>query len=280
MKFDRRKMVQMERPELNYLAQLFPKFTLKLLHIILKYTFKYFLLLVTLLAECRHVYMFSTKRFSGGLGYDYEQDIGNLSKLPRHMSFVINEDVATDYCDVINLIVWTIAMGIPYISLYDRHGILKAGEERLSKMIKFKLIDILGEKKSKGINVVLKDSSYKYENGITYPKNFCVQLLSEEDGKADIVASAKRIATDLCDNNIKPKDINIDLVNNSLKAIENVPDPELVVQFGSVYTLQGFLPWQTRLSEILNVKTHKKICYRKFHALLLQFSKCQQRFGT
>ena len=38
------------------------------------------------------------------------------------MSFVINEDVNTDYCDIANLIVWTIAMGIPYISLYDRHG--------------------------------------------------------------------------------------------------------------------------------------------------------------
>lgn len=271
---------KIERPELHHAVKYFPSFLLKLIQIILRYTLKYLLLAITLIAECRRVYIFSSKRFSGGLGYDYGQDMGNLSKLPRHMSFVINEDVSTDYCDIANLIVWTIAMGIPYISLYDRHGILKAGEERLGKVVKDKVETLLGSKRAKGINVILKDSSYRYENGITYPKKFCVQLLSEEDGRADVVETSKLIAADLCDNNITEKDINIDYVNKSLKAIDNIPDPELIIQFGCVYTLQGFLPWQTRLSEILNVKTHKKICYNKFYGLLMRFSKCSQRFGA
>ena len=113
---------EIKPPTVHKLVKYFPQFTLKVLHVVVKYTLKYLLLILTLLAECRRVYYFSTKQFSGGLGYDYEQDMGNLSKLPRHMSFVINEDVTTDYCDIANLIVWTIAMGIPYISLYDRHG--------------------------------------------------------------------------------------------------------------------------------------------------------------
>jgi len=113
-----------KRPKTHKIVKYFPGLLLRTIHLVAKYTLKYLLLVITLIAECRRVYAFSTKRFNGGLGYDYEQDMGNLSRLPRHMSFVINEDVSTDYCDVANLIVWTIAMGIPYISLYDRHGIL------------------------------------------------------------------------------------------------------------------------------------------------------------
>jgi len=270
---------EIKPPSAHKLVKYFPQFTLKVLHMVVNYTLKYLLLILTLLAECRRVYYFSTKQFSGGLGYDYEQDMGNLSKLPRHMSFVINEDVTTDYCDIANLIVWTIAMGIPYISLYDRHGILKAGESRLGKVIKQKVVKTFGQKKAQGIDVVLKDSSYRYQNGITYPKKFCVQLLSEEDGRADIISTTKRIAADYADNNIEEKNINIDHINKSLKAIENIPDPELVVQFGNIYSLNGYLPWQTRLSEILNLKTHKKICYSQYYNLLARFSKCDQRFG-
>ena len=52
---------------------------------------------------------------------------------------------------------------------------------------------------------------------IAYPKKFCVQLLSEEDGRADIVSTAKRIAADYADNNIQEKQITIDHINKSLK---------------------------------------------------------------
>lgn len=114
---------KMEQPKLHHAVKYFPDVILRIFLIIIQYTMKYLLLTFTILAEFKKVYAVSTKQFTGGLGYDQlQQDFGNLSKLPRHMSFVINEDVSTDYCDVANLIVWTIAMGIPYISLYDRHG--------------------------------------------------------------------------------------------------------------------------------------------------------------
>jgi len=37
----------------------------------------------------------------------------------------------------------------------------------LGKIVKNKVIELLGPKKSQGINVVLKDSSYRYQNGIS-----------------------------------------------------------------------------------------------------------------
>ena len=88
-----------------------------------QYLFRYCVLVYTFLEEIRRIYIASTRRLSGGLSYEYLQyDMGNLSKLPQHMSFVVNEDIDTDSCDIANLMCWTIAMGIPYITLYDRHG--------------------------------------------------------------------------------------------------------------------------------------------------------------
>ena len=46
---------------------------------------------------------------------------------------------------------------------------------------------------------------------------FCVQLLSEEDGRTDIVNTAKLIAADYADNNMEEKQINIDNIDKSLK---------------------------------------------------------------
>ena len=90
------------------------------IHCVLKYT----ILISSFLVELKQHYTNSTRTFAGRLSFKHvERDISNLNKLPKHMSYVVNEDVGTDnYCDLANLVVWTIAMGIPYISLYDRHG--------------------------------------------------------------------------------------------------------------------------------------------------------------
>lgn len=50
-------------------------------------------------------------------------DTRNLTKLPRHISFVVLESDIS-FVDLAQLIVWSMAMGIPYISVYDREGML------------------------------------------------------------------------------------------------------------------------------------------------------------
>ena len=44
-----------------------------------------------------------------------------LTKLPRHISFVVLESDIS-FVDLAQLIVWSMAMGIPYVSVYDREG--------------------------------------------------------------------------------------------------------------------------------------------------------------
>lgn len=47
----------------------------------------------------------------------------------------------------------------------------------------------------------------------------CVQLLSEEDGKTDLLESARRIASDYSQKNLEMKEINIEYIDKSLKGM-------------------------------------------------------------
>ena len=102
----------------------FPYLLSYYIFVAIRYTLKYILLICTFLTEFKKFYVNSSQYFTGCFTSGHlQRDIRNLSKLPKHMSYVINEDVGSEnYCDLANLVVWTIAMGIPYISLYDRHG--------------------------------------------------------------------------------------------------------------------------------------------------------------
>lgn len=52
---------------------------------------------------------------------EIRKDSKDLSRLPRHISFVVLEP-SISFTDLAQLIVWSMAMGIPYISVYDREG--------------------------------------------------------------------------------------------------------------------------------------------------------------
>lgn len=261
-------------------VKVFPRIFYQLILFIVKYTLKYVLVLCTFLTEFRRIYSVSTRTFRGGLTIDHlQRDLGNLSKLPKHLSFVINEDVDTDYFDLVNLVLWTIAMGIPYITIYERHGLLKAGEFRFREAIGMKINEFLGCEQAKRINVVVKDSQSKYENGKILPKQFCVQLLSEADGREDVAIATKSILSDIKKRRIKKDDITVDKISSYLRGMNGLPDPDLIVQFGKTLSLEGYPPWQTRLSEIVHIDSHKHVTYGEFYDVLCKFSRCQQRLG-
>ena len=52
---------------------------------------------------------------------EIREDSKDLAKLPRHISFVVLESNIS-FVDLASLIVWSMALGIPYISVYDREG--------------------------------------------------------------------------------------------------------------------------------------------------------------
>ncbi len=48
-------------------------------------------------------------------------DSKNLKKLPLHIGFLIGEEDFS-YTDIAKMLIWSMTMGITYISLYDRTG--------------------------------------------------------------------------------------------------------------------------------------------------------------
>jgi dehydrodolichyl diphosphate syntase complex subunit NUS1 len=77
-----------------------------------------------------------------------------------------------------------------------------------------------------------------------------VLLISEDDGRSTLVDLTKVLTTMAQKNKIKPGDINAEVIDSELE--ESVMgEPELLVLFGPGVKLDGYPPWQVRLTEIL-----------------------------
>ena len=50
-----------------------------------------------------------------------ENDSKLLKKLPIHIGILVGEDEVS-FADIANMILWCMAMGVSYISIYDRNG--------------------------------------------------------------------------------------------------------------------------------------------------------------
>ena len=75
-------------------------------------------------------------------------------------------------------------------------------------------------------------------------------MLSEADGRRTLVDLAKTLAEMSQKRRISPQDITADLIDAEIS--ESVmEEPDLVILFGgNDIVLQGYPPWQMRLSEI------------------------------
>ncbi|WAR08347.1 NGBR-like protein [Mya arenaria] len=70
-------------------------------------------------------------------------------------------------------------------------------------------------------------------------------------------------------------------INSGWKTQEEsgYPDPDIIIRFGSVESLLGFMPWHVRLTEILSVPSHIGLEYKAFKSVLVNYGNTHQRFG-
>ena len=73
---------------------------------------------VTLFQQIRRYFSLSLRTCTY---WKIREDSKDLRKVPRHISFVVLES-DINFVDLAHLIVWSMAMRIQYISLYDREG--------------------------------------------------------------------------------------------------------------------------------------------------------------
>ncbi|VTJ75981.1 Hypothetical predicted protein, partial [Marmota monax] len=108
----------------------------------------------------------------------------SLEKLPVHMGLVITaEEQEPSFSDIASIVVWCMAVGISYISVYDHQGIFKRNNSRLMDEILKQQQELLGLDCSK-YSPGFANSNDKDDQVLNC--HLAVKVLSPEDGKADI----------------------------------------------------------------------------------------------
>uniref|UniRef100_A0A3P8SQ74 ditrans,polycis-polyprenyl diphosphate synthase [(2E,6E)-farnesyldiphosphate specific] n=1 Tax=Amphiprion percula TaxID=161767 RepID=A0A3P8SQ74_AMPPE len=197
-----------------------------------------------------------------------------LEKLPVHVGLLVAEEEPS-YSDVANLVVWCMAVGISYVSVYDNHGIFRKNNSRLLEEI-LRQQNLLGVDGSKYSIEFLSNGSDKHNVVSCRPT---VKVLSPEDGKQSIVQAAQQICRSVENKERSSKDISVSMLDVLLRESKNIPDPDLVLKFGPVNSTLGFLPWHIRLTEFISLPSHRDVSYDNMLDALQRYASCQQRLG-
>ncbi|XP_013394964.1 dehydrodolichyl diphosphate synthase complex subunit nus1 [Lingula anatina] len=206
-------------------------------------------------------------------------DSKSLKRLPIHLGVIILEDNIS-YIDIANIIIWCMTLGISYISVYDRKGVIRQNQKHLAEEI-HKRKEELYKKRRESFNINVYNGLYdssKY-TGPSSSNSSDVQLLSEEDGQLSLVQVAKEISKSVKEKRWKVEDVSLQNVENYLLEKSRFPDPDLVIKFGAAECLMGFLPWQIRLTEFFVSPSHRGLSYKTFLSLLQDYGNTRQRFG-
>lgn len=219
-----------------------------------------------------------------------------LPKMPQHIAFLFLEDLSC--ADIAKLIVWTVMADIPVISLFDPSGELKERQDELLLAVRIEYVEQTSADEIPPLSlswrphtdsetvVVHSGGKYMYpdtngngSSSVGSEKKLSVSLLCPKDGKKDIVNAAREIASEVEKGGLNPSDISEQFLSDKLKTNQGLPDPCLLVRFGSVASNADFPPWQIRLTEMHHLTTHRRITSDQYLEVLFKYAKCHQRFG-
>ncbi|XP_006626351.2 dehydrodolichyl diphosphate synthase complex subunit nus1 [Lepisosteus oculatus] len=207
----------------------------------------------------------------------WRADGKSLEKLPLHVGLLIAEEEPR-YTDIANLVVWCMAVGISYVSVYDNQGIFRRNNSRLMDEILKQQQDLLGVDTLKPSVEFLNNSNEKLDHQALWCQA-AVRVLSPDDGKPSIVRAAQQLCQLVEQKERRAADIDVNMVDSVLKGAKHIPDPDLVLKFGPVDSTLGFLPWHIRLTEFISLPSHINITYEDFFLALKRYAACEQRQG-
>ncbi|KAM6915334.1 dehydrodolichyl diphosphate synthase complex subunit nus1 [Xenentodon cancila] len=200
-----------------------------------------------------------------------------LEKLPAHVGLMVAEEEPS-YTDVANLVVWCMAVGVSYVSVYDNHGVIQKNNSRLQDEIVRQQQHFLGVDGSKYDVELLSNHGDDLQQYVVSCRP-TVKVLSPEDGKFSIVQAAKQLCHSVENKERSSRDISVSTLDKLLRESKNIPDPELVLKFGPVNSTLGFLPWHIRLTEFISLPSHRNVSYEDLLGALQRYGACQQRLG-
>ena len=107
-----------------------------------------------------------------------------------------------------------------------------------------------------------------------------IVIIDESDGRQTLVDLTKTLAEMAQHDKLRPADISSDLVDAEIS--ESVmAEPDLLILFGDRILLDGYPPWQVRLTEIFIVQDSVGgVGYHVFLRALYKYGQAQFRLGS
>lgn len=212
-----------------------------------------------------------------GRSWRWQSDLACLEKLPVHIGLLVTEEELS-YTDIATLVVWCMAVGISYISVYDTCGIFQKKNSCVLEEIIRQQQELLGVDPVKyNVGTLSSDSDSLQHHVVSCRPT--VKLLSSEDGKQRIVQAAQQLCRSVEKKAMSSKDINVSMLDIILRDSRKIPDPDLVLKFGPVDSTLGFLPWHIRLTEFISLPSHKNVSYEQLLGALQRYGSFHQRLG-
>ena len=239
-----------------------------------------------------------------------QRDVKDLSRLPEHLSVILKYRVEEENAleslmdEVAELSAWSAAAGIPVLSVYEKSGVLKGFTALLQELVDQKLASYFGpapaapSSKIHTPNNSSSAASSQANGRATDRPQLNILLLSAADGRETLVDLTRTLTEMAQAKKIRSKDITSDLINTEISATTEVPgmvptntkrevgagEPDLVIVFGPYVKLDGYPPWQIRLSEIFCVggdptAGNVAVEYQGFLRGLWKFAGAEMRFG-
>ncbi|ODV86420.1 hypothetical protein CANARDRAFT_180996, partial [[Candida] arabinofermentans NRRL YB-2248] len=221
-------------------------------------------------------------------------DVNKLSKIPYHISTILNykpeqeenggvEGLCNDAAEVV---VWCLSSGIPVLSIYEYHGILKKHVPELRRAFDRRLVSYFGTDNVPTFTIKIPHLNLSYHGSFDgeyddldlEKTDIEISLLSVVDGRATIVELTK-VMSDLSKNNeLSEKDIKLKFIDQELQQLVG-KEPDLIVLFQPFLNLQGYPPWHTRLSEMYWEPDNEDVTYAVFLRALQKYSTCKVNVG-
>jgi dehydrodolichyl diphosphate syntase complex subunit NUS1 len=201
--------------------------------------------------------------------------VKELKKLPLHMALVVNE-AHVSHVDLARLVNWCFAVGTHCVSLYDPRGVLRHEMETLRHAVEQEHANLF----SSAYEQLIVSSSDDCQESTPHHDVHSLLVLGPEDGLSALANTARSLCESVQQHRTAVSEIDSSLINNKLIGThQGYPDPNLAVVIGTPHSLLGYLPWHTRLTEILFITSHHKITYQQFHSLLCRYANTTQRHG-
>lgn len=206
--------------------------------------------------------------------------------------------------DACEIAAWTAAAGIPTLSIYERSGtqppyninsstqltrpptgLLKSSLTHLHRRIDLTLTAYYGATNPSKPTFSLRAPNIPNYSPPSTPSShkhrphLNILLLDATDGRQTLVDLTKTLTEMSQASKLHPRDISQDLIDAEIS--ESVMgEPDLLILFGKEVKIEGYPPWQVRLTEIFQLQDYTGgVGYHVFLRGLYKYAKAEMRFG-